>query len=89
MTEDMEALLNYVLDNELESFHEYISECGSEALTNGETLFVERHSLYDNYGNGDGVYELLQKAAMNQKQKHIWAIAHRIRKELENGSSDS
>jgi hypothetical protein len=86
MTKDIEALLDYCQDDrEWESFWEQICDNGSDALTNGENLYFQRRK---NPIDNEAIQELMEKAAMDPNQNHIWAIAHRIRKELENGSND-
>jgi len=75
---DIRILIEYCSDqNELKDFTNCIQENGSKALTDEDLEDLEEEDE-----------ELLEKAANDPKETHVWAVAHRLKGLLKRARPD-
>ena len=80
MNPDLEAVLDYCQsDEEWQSFRDSLIDNGSPRLDVADLDVLE-------FGNDDAVQVVLETAAADPEQHHIWAVAHRVRQEITSGS---
>ena len=76
MNPDVEALLEYCqADGEWQSFRDHLLENGSTKLSDADVDVLE-------FADDDAVQVVLEAAAADPEQNHIWAVAHRVRQKF-------
>ena len=76
MNADIEAILDYCQsDEEWQSFQDYLIDNGSPRLDVADLDTLE-------FGNDDAIQVVLEAAAADPEQNHIWAVAHRVRQKF-------
>ena len=75
---DMEALFEHIFDTETEDFFESI--CNEEYFVEQDILTEEEcEEMCDAMEDqSDRMYEISEKAAMNPKCMHVYAVAYRL-----------